>query len=379
MMIKTLLVVLSLLYKSVTSISTETTRVGYTLDLETLTLTGTDSSREFVRCQSFDYIFHGSRVVESWADCVEHGDACTKRTKIVHCDLTFGSDIPRTIHMIEDSLLAVIYREEDVLIFKDAKTTESLTISRHSPSGTVWEASLQFCLGTYARHKAHEFFGIILESIAVFAKQHVHFKEDMYNEVGLHLSNMLRIRRLEQGMSEYDNDDDLSIQRSVLSVMSRKLHRDLERKVEDSYHPSFEFEFRRRWRETETASYQRYMNLSSSATDVVLSRVLLKFSFFPFEIFTHLPKACMYISRGIVQFGLWEAEKANRIVSLMQDSRSRVFVDVGANIGLYTVAVAAQAINVISIEPSTRNTNLLKASLSRNGLERFVSSVPNLA
>ena len=87
----------------------------------------------------------------------------------------------------------------------------------------------------------------------------------------------------------------------------------------------------------------------------------------------------MYISRGIVQFGLWEAEKANRIVSLMQDSRSRVFVDVGANIGWYTVAVAAQAINVISIEPSTRNTNLLKAFLSRNGLERFVSSVPNLA
>jgi len=111
----------------------------------------------------------------------------------------------------------------------------------------------------------------------------------------------------------------------------------------------------------------------------MLSRIHLSLSFFPFEIFTHLPEFCGYISGQIVRTGTWEAEKTYRILSLMKEataSSSRdhvVFLDVGANLGWYTTSVAAQGINVIAIEPSSLNTDLLQASLSRNGTSLSLS------
>ena len=61
-----------------------------------------------------------------------------------------------------------------------------------------------------------------------------------------------------------------------------------------------------------------------------------------------------------------------RIIRLMDEARARgrenpIFVNVGANIGWYSLAVASQGFSVIAVEPARYNNELFKASIEING------------
>jgi len=103
----------------------------------------------------------------------------------------------------------------------------------------------------------------------------------------------------------------------------------------------------------------------------------------PFNIFVHNVQHCEYISQEIVQGGFWEAIKTSRVLQLLRAARSDldrsanpIFVDVGANLGWYTISAAAQGFDVVAIEPAEYNLELLRASIESNALEDYVHVFP---
>ncbi len=124
----------------------------------------------------------------------------------------------------------------------------------------------------------------------------------------------------------------------------------------------------RRWRASEESAIHHF----ETDPDAVLTRATLGSRFLPFQMYVHNPEHCKYISGEIVRVGFWEAVKTMRVIRLMDEARASgrenpVFVDVGANIGWYSLAVASQGFSVIAVEPARYNNELFKASIEING------------
>jgi FkbM family methyltransferase len=96
-----------------------------------------------------------------------------------------------------------------------------------------------------------------------------------------------------------------------------------------------------------------------------------------FDIDTHDPiKQDVYIS-GSVHAGTkpWDSFIWDRLVQLSKNNT--LFVDVGANIGYFTLAMASLGHHVFAFEPMSRNTHKLIKSTLRNHFERRVTILQN--
>ena len=84
----------------------------------------------------------------------------------------------------------------------------------------------------------------------------------------------------------------------------------------------------------------------------------------------------LHVSRSIRQRGIWEPYETQLLLSLLQPEH--VFVDVGANVGYFSVlaaSVLSEAGQVFAFEPDPENFRLLQASLAHNGLASRVTAV----
>ena len=81
-----------------------------------------------------------------------------------------------------------------------------------------------------------------------------------------------------------------------------------------------------------------------------------------------------YISASVHQHDRpWDPYIWDRIVSLTSTPDGSVFVDVGANLGYFTLAAASLGYKVVAFEPMSRNAQKLAKSIQRN--EQFSSRV----
>jgi FkbM family methyltransferase len=79
-----------------------------------------------------------------------------------------------------------------------------------------------------------------------------------------------------------------------------------------------------------------------------------------------------YIGWAVFRTGSYEPESLALAMKIMA-AEPGLFVDVGANFGWYTCAVASIAgTNVIGIEPDAENCAALRANIDRNGLRNVV-------
>jgi FkbM family methyltransferase len=78
-----------------------------------------------------------------------------------------------------------------------------------------------------------------------------------------------------------------------------------------------------------------------------------------------------YVDRQIVFYGAYEQEQIDFLLAAMRERGGDVFLDIGANFGLYALSVAhARACDrVIAFEPDPRNFNQLSGNLYLNRLE----------
>lgn len=75
-----------------------------------------------------------------------------------------------------------------------------------------------------------------------------------------------------------------------------------------------------------------------------------------------------YVDRQIAFYGDFERAQITRLLSEITRRGCDLFIDIGANIGLYTVLVAKCGIRVIAFEPDARNVVQLRANLLINNL-----------
>jgi FkbM family methyltransferase len=82
------------------------------------------------------------------------------------------------------------------------------------------------------------------------------------------------------------------------------------------------------------------------------------------------------VSNRIRSDGVWEAAVSTEVrASLMQPGglpKPRVFVDIGANVGFFTIYAASLGAHVIAFEPLKQNVELVKASACLNGLDEQI-------
>ena len=86
------------------------------------------------------------------------------------------------------------------------------------------------------------------------------------------------------------------------------------------------------------------------------------------------------MSAKIREQGVWEAYESHLVCELLQPGKS--FVDVGANIGYYSVLAAAavgESGQVFAFEPEPANFSILKTKLAINGFEQVQAVNAGLA
>ncbi len=74
-----------------------------------------------------------------------------------------------------------------------------------------------------------------------------------------------------------------------------------------------------------------------------------------------------YISNCIKKNKMWEGINTEIILEIIRENKSIVFIDIGANIGWFSLVCASHGIKSIAFEPIKANTKLFKKSIELNG------------
>lgn len=84
-----------------------------------------------------------------------------------------------------------------------------------------------------------------------------------------------------------------------------------------------------------------------------------------------------YIDRCLAFYGMWEKEQLEKLVELCSRRRIDTFLDVGANVGFYSImfAVKKAVDRIIAFEPDPGNYSRLRANLSASDLEDRIETV----
>jgi len=95
-----------------------------------------------------------------------------------------------------------------------------------------------------------------------------------------------------------------------------------------------------------------------------------------FQIFVHNPKDCIYISSEILSTGYYEPVLTDRWRAALGESSTvgqRRVVDIGANLGWFSLLSASMGHTVISVEPMDYNLEIFRSSISINHFESLIT------
>ena len=95
------------------------------------------------------------------------------------------------------------------------------------------------------------------------------------------------------------------------------------------------------------------------------------------KICIHPPKEDVFISKILQAGRLWEGDLVNAVMTAMKANSDIQLVDVGANIGVFTLSFAASGYDVMAVEMLPSNVHLLQTSLQESGLSAKVTIVNN--
>ena len=95
------------------------------------------------------------------------------------------------------------------------------------------------------------------------------------------------------------------------------------------------------------------------------------------KIWVHDPKECIYISKGLFEDGQWEPYVQKALMESLppirqndeSGGRPSLFVDIGGNIGTFSIIMAAAGYQVEAFEPMEYNVELFAQSILENKLQ----------
>ena len=83
----------------------------------------------------------------------------------------------------------------------------------------------------------------------------------------------------------------------------------------------------------------------------------------------------MFISGYIIDEGAWDAEAVTSVMKMVDTYPDAVFLDIGSNIGMYTVMIAAMDRKVFAVDPMIFNLQLIHESLKKSGKTKYVNLI----
>ncbi|KAL4219865.1 hypothetical protein ACF0H5_020276 [Mactra antiquata] len=94
-------------------------------------------------------------------------------------------------------------------------------------------------------------------------------------------------------------------------------------------------------------------------------------------IFIYDPNSDIHISYNLHEHGHWEGEDVLTVAVLIKQDPNMVFLDLGCNIGIYTIQVAKIGRKVLAVDANAENLRLLSKSLTYGGIEDNVTLLLN--
>ena len=79
-----------------------------------------------------------------------------------------------------------------------------------------------------------------------------------------------------------------------------------------------------------------------------------------------------FVSGSILTHGAWEKNIVNLVLKGMDMYKTAVFLDIGANIGIYTVLVAAARRKVVAVDAVMENLAYINHSLNISATSQYV-------
>ena len=89
----------------------------------------------------------------------------------------------------------------------------------------------------------------------------------------------------------------------------------------------------------------------------------------------HDPSRDIYISKRLNDGKLWEEHDVNLMLGWLKGDPSLALIDIGANLGVYSLTAAAQGATVVSFEPFPPNIKRLKKSVELSGLNKKITII----
>ena len=83
----------------------------------------------------------------------------------------------------------------------------------------------------------------------------------------------------------------------------------------------------------------------------------------------------IHVSGAIEREGAWERDTVNNVISAMEAHPGAVFLDIGANIGMYTVVIAAMRRRVITEDADPSNLAYIRQSLQIENTTDYVEII----
>ncbi|XP_052265254.1 uncharacterized protein LOC127867820 isoform X1 [Dreissena polymorpha] len=89
------------------------------------------------------------------------------------------------------------------------------------------------------------------------------------------------------------------------------------------------------------------------------------------------PTTDIFVSKDIISKGSFEGDYIKEVVKILQDNLSLSFVDIGCNVGVYTLAVAKFGREVIALDANRKNLEMVATSLVKGNLTGKVTLIWN--
>ncbi|KAH3721122.1 hypothetical protein DPMN_064039 [Dreissena polymorpha] len=89
------------------------------------------------------------------------------------------------------------------------------------------------------------------------------------------------------------------------------------------------------------------------------------------------PAIDIHVSRTIIANGNWEVGNIQKVLSILQNDPRLVFLDLGCNVGVYTLAVAKFGRLVTALDANRKNLEMLTTSLQKGNITGMVMLIWN--
>ncbi|KAH3721106.1 hypothetical protein DPMN_064022 [Dreissena polymorpha] len=89
------------------------------------------------------------------------------------------------------------------------------------------------------------------------------------------------------------------------------------------------------------------------------------------------PKIDIYVSKSIITGGNWEGGNILTVIEILRRNPNLLFLDLGCNVGVYTLSIAKTGRKVIALDANRKNLEMLTTSLRKGNLTNMVTLIWN--